>query len=147
MEYFANRPDGARELAQEIQRERLSAAFADLADSGIIAVERAGLSLSDGWSVVDALKSDAPTAWGAVFYHAQDHDDALAGHGLHLAFGAFDIGPEHEVLSSKVAAVVCQCLRGHGLTCDWTGRVTDRIRVAPFVWGGRHVAAAVKGGV
>jgi hypothetical protein len=109
--------------------DRLEAAFAELADHGIVAVPGAGETLSDGWEEVAEARGDDHR--GAVFYHGQDEARALAGEGLLLAFGAFVAGDE---AACAIGKQVAEVLRLHGLTVEWNERADTRLHVRPFTW-------------
>lgn len=122
--------------------DRISAAFAELNGRGVVAMEHAGFTMSEGWSIVSEAAEDVPGATAAVFFHEQDVERGVEGHGLMLAFGAFDDGPDHAPLSHALAVDVCRTLRRHGVLCDWAGDIDRRIEVAPFAWRKRRATKA-----
>lgn len=123
--------------------DRLTAAFAALEAAGIVALENAGYTMSEGWEdIANAAEERTTPARGGVFFHGQDVERALAGDGLWLAFGAFDDGPTHRPASFALAVDVCRALRRHGVDCTWSGDVDARIAVAPFPWRRRRFTTA-----
>lgn len=119
--------------------DRLTAAFGALNAAGIVALECAGYTMSDGWEDVSEAASDLkPPARGAAFFHGQDVERGVAGQGLMVAFGAFDQGPRHEALSLELGAEICRTLREHGVPCEWSGSLQQRITIAPFRWQRRR---------
>ncbi len=113
----------------------LPGAFAQLRRSGIIALQNAGYTQSDGWSDVAEKREQAEragqTVRGAVFYHGQDAARARAGGVLYLAFGSFADDPAHEPESIALGREVCTVLEAHGMTVQWDGSIGSRIAVLP----------------
>src|SRR5216117_2009112 len=67
------------DLPDETDNDRLAAAFRELDRLGILARERLGISLSDGWALIrDAVNGmvGVQPARGCVFYHEQDRHRA-----------------------------------------------------------------------
>jgi hypothetical protein len=104
--------------------DRLATAFRTLEKGGILARERLGISLSDGWALIRDAHHEVESARGAVFYHEQDLQGAVRG-SLMLAFGGLGDHSDAEI-GAEIAAV----LREHGLTVDWDGDPQRRICVA-----------------
>jgi hypothetical protein len=101
--------------------------------------------LRPGWLSLrtsERQKANGELTHGAVFFHEQDIESGVAGHGLMLAFGAFDDGPEHGPLSHALAVDVCRTLRRHGVRCDWDGDLNRRLAVAPFTGSRRRFTEA-----
>ena len=120
--------------------DRISAAFADLREKGIVAKECAGLTLQDGWGYVGL--DAAPGSVGAVFFHQQDVFDALHGESLLVAFGGASTRAEERASARAVATAALDTLAAHGVPAAWTGRVEDRLEIAPFAWQHRRWSAA-----
>lgn len=118
----------------------IDAAFDELNATGIVALQCAGYTMSDGWSDVNHRASTrTPPPWGACFYHEQDLERAVAGRGLLLAFGAYeDDDAKHEARSLEVAKRICEVLKKHGVATEWDGTVEQRIRIPPFQWSRRR---------
>jgi hypothetical protein len=115
-------------------RDRLGAALRELDRTGIVARERLGLTLSDGWSLIREAAGE--TSEGCVFYHEQDRLTAAASGELMLAFGTLG-----ERTDAEIGARVAETLRRHELTVGWDGDPGVRIRVA-LRRSGRRPAAA-----
>lgn len=125
---------------EETVNDRIDEAFAELLDDGIVALQNAGYTLSDGWEDAEEARRDVPDAVGAVFWHGQDTERAVRGEGLLLAFGSFTRGAGHVAESLEVARKACDALRKHGVEVAWSGELNDRIRIAPFAWRKRSTA-------
>jgi hypothetical protein len=120
--------------------DRLRRAFEALNARGILALENAGYTLSEGWEVarVAAEMSYEPPR-GATFFHGQDVERAVQGGGLMLAFGSFEEDPrEREAADLAIAREVREALARQGLQTEWDGRVKTRIHLPPFEWRKRQ---------
>jgi|GEM_PF-1910512 len=118
--------------------DRLDAAFETLNARGIVALQDAGYTMSDGWEDIAAARGDIRGAWGGVFFHRQDVERAVDGAGLMLAFGAFADGPAHEAESLRLAREVCEVLAQHEVATEWDGTLGKRISIPPFAWQKRR---------
>jgi hypothetical protein len=133
-----------RAMDQQRQREstwnertvndRITAAFSALGAAGILALEDAGYTQSEGWEQV-RVASEGQKLRGAVFFHRQDVESALDGGILRLTFAASGTG---EATNEAVARQVCEVLGEHGVETTWDGTVTSRIRLKPFEWRRRR---------
>lgn len=120
--------------------DALDSAFEELNANGIVALENAGYTMSDGWADVNEVAGyqDTPPR-GAVFYHGQDLERGVAGEGLMLAFGAYENdSAKHEAASLAIGREVCDTLLRHGVKTEWNGSVQARIRIPPFEWRKRR---------
>jgi hypothetical protein len=127
--------------------DEIDAVFAELDAAGIVALQNAGYTMSDGWSDVNEIASarleDTGVApRGAIFYHGQDLERGVPGQGLLVAFGAFEDGPAHETESLAIAREVCEALARHGIAHSWNGSIDQRIAIAPFEWQRRRFTTA-----
>lgn len=118
--------------------DRLTEAFADLEDRGIVALEDAGYTMSDGWEDVAEAATELDDARGAVFFHGQDVERGVRGEGLMLAFGAFERGPGHDAASVAIGREVVEVLAAYGVPTSWDGTVKQRIAIPPFPWQKRQ---------
>lgn len=118
--------------------DRIDAAFDELAERGIVALQDAGYTMSDGWEDIREAAEESEGAWGGVFFHRQDVERAVDGAGLMLAFGAFADGAEHEPESLRLGREVCEVLASHGVATEWDGTVHQRIAIPPFAWRKRR---------
>jgi hypothetical protein len=118
--------------------DRLDEAFAALENDGVIALQNAGYTMSDGLSDVgealnDRVKSDVR---GYCFYHEQDLERVVRGDGLMLAFGDLDDDP---VKKAEVGRAVVRALERAGLEPEWNGNPETRINIPKFDWKRRSV--------
>jgi hypothetical protein len=112
---------------------RLDAAFRALNGMGIIALHNAGYTISDGISdVAEVLaKSDREKVQGYCFYHEQDLERAVDGHGLMLAYG--DIA-DTAAGARAVGGLVKAELERQGFIVEWDGDEKKRIDLPGIVW-------------
>ena len=138
--------DAVASWPETTDSDRLTRAFARLTEAGIVALENAGYTSSDGrGEVAEALAvrpADAAPVRGYAFYHQQDAEHALEGHGLYLAYGAItdqsgDAPQDTEAVGRDIAAA----LAAEGLVVDWNGSAKTRLRVPAFDWKRRRNAA------
>jgi hypothetical protein len=118
--------------------DRLDAAFDELRQRGVVALQDAGYTMSDGWEDIHDAAREIDGAWGGVFFHRQDVERAVDGGGLLLAFGAFVGGSEHEPESLRLAREVCDVLAAHDIPTEWDGTLDRRIAIPPFLWQRRR---------
>jgi hypothetical protein len=112
---------------------RLDAAFDALNAMGIIALHNAGYTMSDGISEVAEVlaESDREKVRGYCFYHAQDVERAVNGHGLMLAYGDIeDTAGGKRAIGELVRAE----LERHGFVVQWDGDGERRIDLPGIVW-------------
>src|SRR5215469_17653370 len=128
--------------AEPAVNDAIDQTFTELNKRGIVALQNAGYTMSDGWSDVNDIASDLPEPpRGGVFYHGQDLERGVRGEGLCLAFGAYeDDDGKHEQASAAIAREVCDVLAQHGVTAEWDGQVSQRIEIPPFEWRRRYRA-------
>ena len=117
--------------------DRLDAAFADLRKEGIIALQNAGMDISDGQSDVgeELAKTDRSKVRGYCFYHGQDLERAVAGKGLLLAFGDRDNVRAGKI---RVGHIIVDTMRSHGFSVEWNGDPDNRILLPKIDWKRRH---------
>jgi hypothetical protein len=116
--------------------DRLNAAFAAMNKRGIIALQNAGYTQSDGYEDFRAaLKQHRrrPAVVGYCFYHGQDVERAIRGEGLFLAFGPVDPRDE-KVKGPEIGKMVREELERAGLQVEWDGTFATRMRVPRLVW-------------
>jgi hypothetical protein len=105
--------------------DRLDRAFAALEKSGIVARQHFTCCQTCGhgeiWDEIGGRQVE-----GYTFFHWQDTESAVEGHGLHLAFGAMDDAPE---AARAVGEKIVQALRSEGLEVEWDGSIGLRILV------------------
>ena len=116
--------------------DRLTQAFQALNAKGVIALENAGMTQSDGYD--DTLQiyeeaKDKSKVIGYCFYHGQDLERAVRGEGLHLAFGPID--PQKENTEGpRVGKIIVEELQRVGLPTKWNGTFKERIIVEKLDW-------------
>lgn len=129
--------DAAKEgWAETTDCDRLDAVFDALTRRGIIALQNAGNTQSDGYDdFLSAMESssDPSRIVGYCFFHSQDLERAVRGGGLYLAFGP--PSPEGEELAgAKVGRLVADELQRAGFEVVWDGAFDKRIYVPRIVW-------------
>lgn len=119
--------------------DRLDAAFDDLEAHGLIALQNAGYTMSDGRSDVgDALaKRNRDSVLGYCFYHGQDLERAIAGGGLMLAFGDLDAVADKKL---AVGRLIKRVLEKHGFAVEWNEDPETRIDIPKLDWKRRYRA-------
>ena len=110
--------------------DRLDQAFETLNAGGIIAAQdftccqTCGLA-EIGEPIQEAI-NDGVDVSGFAFYHAQDTDAAVEGHGLYLTYGHVDGGETNGV---AIGRIVADTIQDAGLETDWDGTMGTRIFV------------------
>ncbi len=116
--------------------DRLDRVFEALNKRGIVALQNAGYTQSDGYDDCgEAFRSapDPAKIIGYCFYHGQDLERAVAGGGLCLAFGPVD-SKDEQAKGPQVGRIVVEELQRVGFRVTWDGTFGQRILVAPFAW-------------
>jgi hypothetical protein len=113
--------------------EKLDSGFYELHERGICALGNTGYEMSDGYPEVAEVVANAPPGHyhGYCFYHGQDVEAALAGHGLTIAFGTLDDDNQSGVV---VGNAVAGALREAGFEVVWDGSVITRVEIPKFSW-------------
>lgn len=123
--------------------DRIDSAFRELQELRIVALQNVGHTLDEGWEDVVAVAEQRGGQRGAVFFHGQDIERAVAGEGLLLAFGSLD--QDADLTDEAAVAIgheICKVLRLHGLVVDWNGQVDMRLHIPPFEWRKRRFSVA-----
>jgi hypothetical protein len=116
--------------------EKLDQVFAALNAHGIIALQNAGYTQSDGYEDIREInlrRSDRDKIVGYCFYHGQDLSRAVNGQGLPLAFGPMDSQLE-QAKGPHVGAVIVEELERVGFSVQWNGTFAQRIYLPTFDW-------------
>lgn len=123
----------------ETDCDRLDHAFDSLNSDGIIALQNAGYTMSDGLDDVSEAIHQQGTEGviGYCFYHGQDLERAVGGGGIMLAFG--DLHDDDEG-KRRIARAIRATLEEHGLAVDWNGELNTRLSVPTFDWKRRGPA-------
>ena len=113
--------------------DRLDQAFAALDARGLIALQNAGYTLSDGITEVsEALhQRGREGAQGYCFFHGQDLERAVDGEGVMLAFGSLDDDPVHK---RKVGELVKEAMESFGFAVEWNGDPETRLNLPAVDW-------------
>lgn len=142
---LAKKSEAEAQWPAETDCDRLTRALEALTATGIVSLENAGYTLSDGWSdyqeVVQNEWSEGDLlspVRGGCFYHQQDLERAITGGGLDLAFGSVT-GEDPD--SCKIAIEIVEQLRALGFKPEWNGTVGQRIHL-PIEWQRRFGPAA-----
>lgn len=121
--------------------DRLDKAFADLEERGIVCRQDFTCCGNCGVAEIGAELNEAEQRGvhvrGYAFYHAQDTESAVAGHGVYLNYGAEQEG---EAATLTIAREIITMLKHHGLEPVWNGSIGQRIHV-PMVWRRRLVCS------
>ncbi|MEZ5956638.1 MAG: hypothetical protein R3C27_05425 [Hyphomonadaceae bacterium] len=114
--------------------DRLDRAFDDLEDRGIICRHDFTCCGNCGVAEIGAELNEAEQRGthvrGYAFYHQQDTEAAVNGHGVYLNYGA---EKEGEAAALAIAREIITTLKHHGLDPQWNGSIGQRIHV-PLVW-------------
>lgn len=146
MQRFTDRARAAIEAREKLEagwpavttNDKIDAAFKELNEAGIVALQAAGYTMSDGWDDANEIAAERdPTPRGAIFYHWQDLERGVRGEGLWLAYGAYVDGDD-EAASLAIAAEACDALRRHGVAVTFRGNIEERIFIEPFTWQRRY---------
>ena len=109
---------------------RLDAAFAELEECGVIALQNFSCCETCGHDEaldeVQRARERGVAVVGYAFYHHQDTERAVDGGPLFLAYGGAEPGQASTVAVGKEIEAV---LRSHGLRVLWDGTVEQRIHV------------------
>ena len=145
----------AKRKAQEAKwkgptmNDRIDAAFHDLGHAGIIAMQNAGYTMSEGWEDCNAEASELDEIGerprGATFYHGQDLERGVEDEGLMLVYGAYeDDDKKHDAASIAIAREVIAMLTRYGVKTKWNGKVETRVEIRPFKWQKRQFTKSPK---
>lgn len=124
--------------------DRLDQVFEALDAQGILCLQNAGYTRSDGHEDAQERLSQVPAGryWGYLFYHGQDLEGAVDGEGLWLAFDHVN-GEPPEIL--KVGLAVNEALLKAGFSTQWNETHDRRIHVIPLDWKRRYQGPQPRG--
>jgi hypothetical protein len=120
----------------ETDCDRLDRAFDAIAQRGIIALQNAGYTQSDGYEEVQQAYGDVEDEdriIGYCFYHGQDLERAVRNGGLYVAFGPAE-PEEEETQGPVIGRIVCEELQRAGLEVQWDGTFKQRIYLPKIRW-------------
>lgn len=120
--------------------DRLNDVFKALFQQGIFCLHDAGFTMSDGhYDCHEALDSyPKEQFFGYCFYHGQDVESAVAGHGLYLAYDHIE-GDVPDKLN--VAQIINKELANAGFKVNWDGTTNQRISLPEFDWKHRTLTS------
>jgi len=143
-DFFINAECGAKRKAErtwpaETDCDRLDRAWETLRTSGVVALQNAGYTMSDGHHEVDlAAEAHSPDQLrGYAFYHGQDLERAVESGDLYIAFGSLDDNKERNV---AVGQMVRDVLRDAGFNVEWNDDPQTRILIRGMTWRKRGPA-------
>lgn len=114
--------------------DRLDAAFAEMENNGIISRQNFSCCGNCGSYEIGEPMREAFDAGvnvrGYAFYHEQDTEAAVLGHGICLNYGSVDEG---EAAALSIANEIAATFRRHDLQVDWDGTWNKRIAI-PLDW-------------
>ncbi|MCR9231503.1 MAG: hypothetical protein NXI29_10875 [bacterium] len=122
--------------------DRLDKAFEKLEEQGIISIQFAGNTQSDGYEIFEDtlhIHDHPASVIGYCFFHKQDLERVMDGKDLILSFGP--VNPEDEKSRGpEIGKIIQQELEQAGLKVKWDGTFNERIRVTDMVWQKRNPA-------
>jgi hypothetical protein len=136
LEANTRRAEDMKQWPEVTDVDRLDRAFSAIARRGVIAMQDAGFTQSDGYDDFLSAYERHPNASAVVgycFYTRQDLEGAIQGRGLYLAFGPSDPKDEATV-GVEVGRVIAEEVHNAGLRVDWDGSFGRRIRIPAFDW-------------
>lgn len=111
--------------------DRLDAAFAALEEDGIVARQNftccGTCGATEIWDEIEAARDEGESVQGYAFFHMQDTESAVEGHGLYLNYGACEEG---EAAAIAIGHRIVAALEAQGLATTWDGQLEQRIAVA-----------------
>ena len=144
VEHILDEHEGADEdTVKQVCEQETDKAFEALNGRDIVALhdftccQTCGLA-EVGAPIQAALDAGVDVA-GFTFYHAQDTDSAVDGHGLYHTYGHVD---GNETNGIAIGRLVVHALNEAGLETDWDGTFGKRIAVR-LDWRRRVPASAV----
>ena len=132
---FADKRRDEASWPAETDCDRLDALFDALDDDGIVALQNAGYTQSDGLSDVTEAYHDAGGAksgiTGYCFYHGQDLERVVESGDLWLAFGDFGGNDDK---GARVGRRVRKLAEAKGFKVTWDGSVKTRLLIKGIDW-------------
>jgi hypothetical protein len=137
---FVKRDAEEASWPRETDCDRIDRAFANISAQGIVALQNAGYTMSDGHEEVGNVLAPHPrgTFRGYCFYHGQDLERAVETGQLFLAYADLRDTPEGKLAVGKI---VHEAFRQEGFTCEWNEDVNKRILVTGIDWKRRRPRA------
>ena len=111
--------------------DRLELAMDTLEDNGVVARANFTCCGNCGAAEIAAEIEDyealGQVARGYVFFHQQDTESAVEGHGLYFSYGAAH--SDHDAAHIAIAQELFDLLVGVGLKPHWDGKIDHRVGV------------------
>ena len=115
--------------------DKLDTVFKELNAMGIIALQNAGYTQSDGMSDMteryEELGGESSPVIGYCFYHGQDLERAVRGEGLMVTFGDIKGTDEKGI---EIGRIIKDKLSHAGFTVKWNGTIGQRLEIETFDW-------------
>lgn len=125
--------------------DRLDAAFAALEEQGVVARQNftccGTCGATEIWDEIEAAQEEGVAVEGYAFFHMQDTESAVEGHGLYLNYGACEQGKDGAI---AIGHRIVAALEAQGLSTGWDGRLEQRISVA-LDWKKRRGVRVLEG--
>jgi Arc/MetJ-type ribon-helix-helix transcriptional regulator len=125
--------------------DKLDEAFAELDRNGIVARQNFACCQTCGHTEISyelGKTSVHRRVRGYAFFHQQDSETVASTDNLYLAYGAFNQGDDEAL---AVAWEVVRTLRQHGLSVEWNGKISKRIRIKDIHWQRRRLSESLGG--
>jgi hypothetical protein len=120
---------------RETDCDRLDAVFDTLEDQGVIALQNAGYTQSDGLSDVAEVYREACSEEsgfdGYCFYHGQDLERVVESGALYLAFG--DVEGD-DVKGTEIGHRIKRAFEAAGFVVEWNESIKTRLLVSNIRW-------------
>jgi hypothetical protein len=137
---FAHKQSAEQTWPKQTDYDRLDQVFNTLNTIGILALQNAGYTQSDGLDDIAQLYAEAgdeqSSIRGYCFYHGQDLERAVQGEGLYLTFGHVDDTDEGKV---EIGRSIEQVLSQKDLLAVWDRNGQTRIFLPNIDWKKRYV--------
>jgi hypothetical protein len=132
---FAKKQREEAKWPKETDCDRLDQLFDALNEEGIIALQNAGYTQSDGLSDVTEAYREAggeqSDVTGYCFYHGQDLERVVEGGDLWLTFG--DIGGDDDK-GTRIGHRIKTAAESKGFKVDWGGSIKTRLLIKGIDW-------------
>lgn len=120
---------------QETDCDRMDELFDALNEEGIIALQNAGYTQSDGLSDVTEAYHEAGAeesgVTGYCFYHEQDLERVVEGGELWITFGDIDGDNDKGV---QIGQRIKKAAESKGFKVDWNGSIETRLLIEGIDW-------------
>lgn len=132
---FATKRREEAKWPKETDCDRLDQLFDALNEDGIIALQNAGYTQSDGISDITEAYHEAggeeSDVTGYCFYHGQDLERVVEAGDLWLTFG--DIGGEDDK-GVEIGHRIRKAAESRGFEVDWSGSIKTRLLIKGLDW-------------